>query len=110
MPDENDYAQLSELLSQCLRLLKKYVGAGDDAALLQSEEWKYCFGNDNVVSVLNKLVAMYKSLCEQQRAMEKEKVQIPLIDDEPMSDTEWEFLEQCVMRWREGREERSSGD
>ena len=102
-PPISDLQQLRELVSRCLQLLEQYVSGGQDAqSIRESEAWKHCFGNDSVIAVLSKLVAMQKSLDEQERMMANHSTDDTL-DSAPMTDEDWEMLELCVQRWREGK-------
>ena len=102
-PPITDLQQLRELVSRCLQLLEQYVSAPEDAeSIRESEAWKHCFGSDSVIAVLSKLVSMQKSLMEQERVMADYAVDDTL-DSEPMTNEDWEILELCVERWREGK-------
>ena len=98
--EENPVNRCYKAILVCLELLEEALGdAGGHNLPERFPQWDSLFGpKESVLSVLNRLVAMQKTVLElQSRTAEMEEAE----ETGPMSDADWELLGLCVDRWRE---------
>ncbi|MCI5049560.1 MAG: hypothetical protein MRY32_04435 [Rickettsiales bacterium] len=95
-------SDLSQLLSRSIALLKQQMrelekeGGNEEEQELIAKRWQRIFGKDSVVAVLAKLVQMHKQL-EELAANQPDEAQDAT---KPLSEAEWDWLEQCLARHR----------
>lgn len=100
MVEETPINRCYHIILTCLELLEAALGDVDGQNLPEHfPQWDSLFGpKESVLSVLNRLVTMQKTVLElQSRAAEMQEAE----DSGPMSDADCELLALCVDRWRE---------
>ncbi len=103
MNDSDSLKQTRQLIVRYLRLLHDWLQHAEQGATISVEERQFYeryFGKDTPLATLSRLVGLHKSVNEMQADALRQASQLQASSPQPLSDGEWEMLEQAVRRWR----------